>query len=78
MTVWGDMMAGLDPEPLLLSQPDSIERAWIDPASGLLSDSDCPNAVELPFIAGSAPVDSAACGPSPGKSIKNWFKRLFQ
>jgi penicillin-binding protein 1B len=78
MTVWGDMMAGLDPEPLILPEPDGIERAWIDPVSELLSDSDCPNAIELPFIAGSAPIDSAACGPPPGKSIKNWFKRLFR
>ncbi len=78
MSVWGDMMTELDPEPLILPEPDGIERAWIDPASGLLSGSDCPNAVELPFIAGSAPIDSADCGPPPGKSIKNWFKRLFR
>lgn len=79
MAVWGDMMAGLDPEPLILPEPDGIERVWIDPASGLLSDSGCPDAVELPFVAGSAPTDSAACGPrSVGKSIKNWFERLFR
>ncbi len=79
MTVWGDMMAKLDPQPLILPQPDGIERVWIDPASGLLSDSGCPEAVELPFVAGSAPTESAACGPrSAGKSIKNWFKRLFR
>jgi penicillin-binding protein 1B len=79
MAVWGDMMARLDPEPLILPEPDGIERVWIDPVSGLLSDSGCPDAVELPFVAGSAPTDSAACGPRPvGKSIKNWFERLFQ
>ena len=79
MAVWGDMMAGLDPEPLILPQPDNIERAWIDPASGLLSASDCPDAVELPFIAGSVPTESAACGGrSVGRSIKSWFERLFR
>ena len=78
MSVWAEMMAGLDPEPLILPQPDGIERVWIDPVSGLLSDSDCPNAIELPFIESSAPTDPAACGPSATKSIKNWFKRLFQ
>ncbi|MGD9188286.1 MAG: penicillin-binding protein 1B [Desulfobacteraceae bacterium] len=79
MAIWGDMMARLDPEPLILPQPDGIERVWIDPASGLLSDSGCPDAVELPFVAGSAPTDSAACGPrSVGKSFKNWFERLFR
>jgi penicillin-binding protein 1B len=79
MTVWGDMMARLDPEPLVLPEPTGIERAWVDPVSGLLSDSSCPDAVELPFVVGSVPTDSAACGPrSAGKSIQNWFKRLFR
>jgi penicillin-binding protein 1B len=79
MAVWGDMMAGLDPEPLILPEPDNIERVWIDPASGLLSDSGCPDAVELPFVAGSAPTESAACGPhSIGRSIKNLFERIFR
>jgi penicillin-binding protein 1B len=79
MAVWGEMMAGLDPEPLLLALPEDIEQVWIDPASGLLSDGGCPGAVELPFIAGSAPTESADCGPrSPGRSIKSWFERIFQ
>ncbi|MEJ2154348.1 MAG: penicillin-binding protein 1B [Desulfobacteraceae bacterium] len=79
MAVWGDLMAGLNPEPLTVPEPDDIERVWIDPVSGLLSDSSCPDAVELPFVAGSAPTESAACGPrSVGKSIKNWFERLFR
>jgi len=79
MGVWGQIMADLAPEPLLLSQPDNVERVWIDPDSGLLSDPGCPGAIELPFIAGSAPTRSAACGPrSVGNSIKNWFKRIFQ
>jgi penicillin-binding protein 1B len=79
MAVWGDMMARLDPEPLILPEPDNIERVWIDPASGLLSASGCPDAVELPFVTGSAPTESAACGPrSMGRSIKNMFERLFR
>jgi penicillin-binding protein 1B len=79
MTVWGEMMAGLDPEPLIVPEPDNIERVWIDPPSGLLSDSGCPDAVELPFAAGSAPTESAACGPrSIGRSIKSLFERIFR
>ena len=78
MTVWGKMMAGLDPQPLILPQPDSIRQVWVDTASGLLSDRGCRDAVELPFIAGSAPTQSAPCGPrSLGKSIKGWFERIF-
>jgi len=79
MAVWADMMARLDPEPLTLQEPDNIKRAWIDSASGLLSDRTCPGAVELPFIDGSAPTEFSDCGRnSIGRSIKNWFERLFR
>jgi penicillin-binding protein 1B len=38
----------------------------------------CRDAVELPFIAGSAPMGSAACGPGAvGRSIKGFFERFF-
>ena len=79
MRVWGDMMVALEPEPLLLTAPDNVEHVWIEPESGLRSAEGCPNAVELPFIVGSAPTDRAECGPSSlGGSIKNWFKGIFQ
>ena len=79
MAVWGDMMAGLNPEPLTLAEPDNIKLIWIDPATGLLSDSHCPGAVELPFINGSAPTEFGDCGRnSVGRSIKSWFERLFR
>lgn len=79
MTVWGEMMAALDPEPLILPEPENIERVWIDPASGLRSEQGCRDAVELPFITGSAPTESASCGPgsSLGRSIKGLFDRIF-
>ncbi|MEN8264339.1 MAG: penicillin-binding protein 1B [Nitrospirota bacterium] len=79
MTIWGDMMASLDPEPLILPEPENIDRVWIDPISGLRSDEGCRAAIELPFITGSAPTETAPCGPrSLGKSIKGWLERLFQ
>lgn len=78
MTVWGELMANLDTEPLTLPEPENVERVWIDPASGLRSRKGCPDAVELPFIAGSAPTESAPCGPGLlGDSFKGWFKRVF-
>ncbi|MBE0595655.1 MAG: penicillin-binding protein 1B [Desulfuromonadales bacterium] len=78
MTVWGEMMAGLNPEPLILSEPADIERVWIDPVSGLLGGTECQGAVELPFISGSAPTESAPCRPGAIKrSIKGFFQRIF-
>ncbi|BCR05902.1 penicillin-binding protein 1B [Desulfuromonas versatilis] len=79
MGVWGEMMAGLGPEPLLPPEPENIERVYIDAVSGLRSESGCRNAVELPFIAGSAPSEFAPCDPeSMGRSIENWFERIFR
>ncbi len=79
MTVWGEMMADLDPEPLILPEPENIEQVWIDPVSGLRSDKGCRDAVRLPFIAGSAPTEAAPCGPQGlGNSIKGWFERIFR
>ncbi|MGE0081145.1 MAG: penicillin-binding protein 1B [Thiohalomonadaceae bacterium] len=77
MTVWGELMSRLDPEPLLPPMPENIERVWIDPASGLRADEACAGAVELPFIAGSAPEDFAPCARS-GTRLRNWFRGLFQ
>jgi penicillin-binding protein 1B len=79
MTVWGEMMATLRLQPLVPMVPENIERVWIDPASGLRSAERCPDAVELPFLVGSAPLESAHCGPGPaGNTIRNWFRRTFQ
>ena len=79
MTVWGEMMARLDPDPLVPPTPENIETLWIDPASGLRADANCQGAVELPFIRGSGPTETAPCAAqSPVRSIKSWFERLFE
>ncbi len=76
MTVWGELMSKLDPEPLAPSPPDNVERVWVDPASRRRADASCPGAVELPFIKGSAPRETAACARTE-KAEKSWFERLF-
>lgn len=79
LTVWGEMMSDLTQQPLILPIPDGIERVWIESKSGLRSAPGCPDAVELPFVAGSAPLDSAPCGEPPkGGGLRNWFERIFR
>ncbi|MHB1140863.1 MAG: penicillin-binding protein 1B [Sulfuricaulis sp.] len=79
MTVWGEMMARLDPDPLVPQVPENIESAWIDPETGLRVDASCQGAIELPFIRGSAPVETAPCGArSPARAIKSWLERIFE
>ncbi|MCG6976571.1 MAG: penicillin-binding protein 1B [Acidiferrobacterales bacterium] len=78
MTVWGDMMAQLGPEPLVPPQPENVERVRIDVATGLRADEGCSDTVELPFIQGSAPEKTAPCASqSTGKKIRSWFQRVI-
>lgn len=78
MTVWGDTMEPLDPEPLDPPRPDDIQSAWIDPHTGLLADRSCSGAEQIPFISGSVPTRTAPCvSRSPIKKIRSWFERLF-
>ncbi|MEJ2200267.1 MAG: penicillin-binding protein 1B, partial [Desulfuromonadaceae bacterium] len=79
LTVWGEMMAGLAPQPLVLPEPEQIEWLRIDGTSGLRTEAGCPGADKLPFSAGSAPTESVPCADaSPGTALKNFFQRIFQ
>jgi penicillin-binding protein 1B len=78
MTVWGEFMGALQNDALVPPEPENIERVWIEPESGLLADRDCPGAVELPFVKGTAPQDSASCARPVGRRIKSWFRSLFE
>lgn len=84
LTVWGETMAPLAHEPLVLPQPENIELVAVDPRTGLRAGLGCNDSVELPFIAGSAPVAPAPCAvlsapaPSTGKKLKSWWQRLFE
>jgi penicillin-binding protein 1B len=84
LPLWGELMASLDPEPLVPPRPDGIENVLIDPQSGLRADLLCPGALELPFAQGSAPAEHAPCASSIGAAVeevrqqaKSWLERLF-
>ncbi len=77
LSVWGEMMGSLDLEPLVPPRPENVELVWIDPATQLRADGNCPGAVELPFIKGSAPTAVAPCAGKARKT-KGWFRRLLQ
>ncbi len=77
--VWGEMMVGLDPEPLIVPEPESIERVWVDVVSGVRSEEGCREAIELPFIVGSAPTEFVPCDQENVPSaIKGFFERIFR
>jgi penicillin-binding protein 1B len=61
MTVWGEMMKNIQPEPLEPVMPEDVELVNIDPASGVRYDDSCKGGVPLPFIKGSAPTEITPC-----------------
>ena len=93
MTVWGEMMKSIQPEPLEPAMPEEIEMVNVGPVSGLRYDEGCKAGVLLPFIKGSAPAQTSPCGAAsadaagakaeakpgakPDSGKKNWFQRLF-
>lgn len=64
MTVWGEMMKNIQPEPLQPLVPEDVELVSVDPISGLRYNEDCKTAVLMPFIKGTAPTEAAICAAS--------------
>ncbi|HUX30229.1 MAG TPA: penicillin-binding transpeptidase domain-containing protein, partial [Thiobacillus sp.] len=93
MTVWGELMKNIQPEPLQPAMPDDVEMVNVGPVSGLRYDTGCKSGMLLPFIKGSAPTAISPCdassadvsaakaeaatGVQQDSGKKNWFQRLF-
>ncbi len=61
MTVWGEMMKNIQPEPLQPTVPEEIEMVNIDPVSGQRYEGECTAGEPTPFIKGSAPTQTLPC-----------------
>lgn len=68
MTVWGEMMKDIAPEPLQPVMPEEIELVNVDPVLGQYYDADCKTGSVMPFIKGSAPEERAVCPFTPTES----------
>ncbi|MCL7419293.1 MAG: penicillin-binding protein 1B [Methylobacter sp.] len=77
LQVWISLMRQISTQPVNLIPPDNIQMAWVDPYSGLLANEACEGAREYPYIAGSAPVEYAACVDAPVNEFNTFFKSLF-
>ncbi len=77
LKVWSKLMRDASKQPVELIPPESIEWVWIDPQSGLRADERCKNAVEYPFIAGSAPAAPAPCLDFLEEESKPWYEEWF-
>ena len=74
MKIWGDMMAGMDTQPLLLTPPESVESFWIDETTGLLGSEQCEHGRVLAFIRGTEPDGHAGCA---GGIFTDTIERVF-
>ena len=80
LRIWGDLFAGFNSAAQVPVAVDNIEYQWVQPKTGLLADAGCRDAVQLPFIVGSAPVERASCVKKNGvlTAPVDWFKELFE
>ena len=80
LRVWRDLFAQFNDGGAIQTTREGIEYQWIDPATGLLADSACLDAVQLPFVTGSAPQQYAPCarGRASLPEAVDWFKELFK
>lgn len=69
--VWINLMEKVSTRELRMTLPKNIEYVWVDWDSGQRSGPKCDNAVQLPFIIGSAPEQKAEC------RRQSWIERLF-
>jgi penicillin-binding protein 1B len=94
LTVWEDIIRRVHSEPLRLAPPQDVEFITIDPQEQRRTEAQCPRAVTLPFLIGSAPQAWASCArqelsavepqtptpqtPVPKKPLLHWFRRIFR
>ncbi len=57
LPIFGRIMSHISNTPLVVTQPENIEWAVVNPQTGLRTDRNADNALAVPFISGSAPPD---------------------
>jgi penicillin-binding protein 1B len=80
LRVFGDLFRTIPAQPGIWTPPEDVEYIWIDPETQLRADEWCPGAVQLAFLAGSAPTDYSPCMGVRGTVEKtiDWFKDVFR
>ena len=80
LTVWRDLFGSFKDPGQMQAAVENIEYQWVETKTGYLADAGCQDAVQLPFVSGSAPVEHAACVRKKGglATPVDWFKELFE
>ncbi|MEM8593481.1 MAG: penicillin-binding protein 1B [Pseudomonadota bacterium] len=62
LPIWTDLMANMPLRSMDLQEPEGVESHYIDSGNGSRTQAHCPNAIVLPFLEGSAPLERKNCG----------------
>lgn len=80
LQIWAQLMRRLQPQPVPLFAAPGTKAEWIDSASGLRADHNCPDRVLVPFVDGTAPQAMAPCArgtPADDDQPRSFWDRLF-
>lgn len=71
LPIWVALMKQIANQAVDLIVPENIQHVWINPTNGLLTDSYCQEAQQMPYIVGSAPTKKSTCvtESSPDETI---------
>lgn len=80
LPIWAKVMRDINVRSLDLIPPADVEEQLTDPATGLKADEGCTGAMQVPYIRGYAPTETAPCASmlAPVDSAVDWIKGMFQ
>ncbi|MFC5524675.1 penicillin-binding protein 1B [Rhodanobacter ginsengisoli] len=61
LRAWRDLFSKLPTRPLSAAPGAGLEMAWVNPADGKRTESQCQGAQQVPVVAGSLPADTEGC-----------------
>ena len=80
LPLWGDIYTQLVPVSLAFDNSDELAVHWVDLKTRAITEAQCPDAIQLAFLPGTAPTETINCTTGIRSKIENtvnWFKGLF-
>lgn len=74
LSVWSDIMAGLDTAPMSFLKPQGVSYHWVETDTNRLSSEGCAGSRYLPYIEGSEPQLKSPCYRNTGQDVIHWLK----
>ena len=81
LQVWARIIAGVETSPYALPPPAGAANVYVDYNTGLATDPECPDAVQLAVPASALPPKAVTCGSTDtriGSRIRQWIRNRLQ